>query len=267
MMANEVRVLDGAEELEDFLKVALPRANFVTRTTEKPFSNSVEEIFKEAILRPKGFIWSQERGTSCAPIPFDGVPFVCCGFRILECQFGKHRCHTTKCTESSDDVTSSASDHSYPKASADKKKKRIKLQGTRKIGCEASCNIRRILRLPAYSVDSTGLSASALVKAKAGKVKELKISILAALDAGDLSKLNVCDRFIVSYPTEGSHSGHDVITEKGKLASELSQRLSQSVIDRILQLVESGLRDARAIQTMFKVEYRHTVVNARDNFL
>ncbi|XP_065196481.1 uncharacterized protein LOC135827972 [Sycon ciliatum] len=221
-MANEVRVLDGAEELEDFLKVALPRASFVTRTTEKPFSNSVEEIFKEAILRPKAFIWSQERGTSCAPIPFDGAPFVCCGFRILECQFGKHRCHTTKSTESSDDVTSSASDHSYPKASADKKKKRIKLQGTRKIGCEASCNIRRILRLPAYSVDSTGLSASALVKAKAGKVKELKISILAALDAGDVSKLNVCDRFVVSYPTEGSHSGHDVITEKGKLASELS---------------------------------------------
>eukprot|EP00117_Sycon_ciliatum_P000789 scpid110681/ scgid6715/ len=120
MMANEVRILDGAEELEDFLKVALPRANFVTRTTEKPFSNSVEEIFKEAIPRPKAFIWSHERGASCAQIAFDGVPFISCGFRILECQFGKHRCHTTKSSESSSDVSSSASvDHAYPKASAD----------------------------------------------------------------------------------------------------------------------------------------------------
>ena len=42
------------------------------------------------------------------------------------------------------------------------------LIGTRKIGGEASCNIRRILRLPDYSVDSTGLSASALANAKGG---------------------------------------------------------------------------------------------------
>ena len=32
-MPNEIKSFDGREALEEFLKAALPRANFVTRTT------------------------------------------------------------------------------------------------------------------------------------------------------------------------------------------------------------------------------------------
>ena len=34
-MPNEIKSFDGREALDEFLKAALPRANFVTRTSDK----------------------------------------------------------------------------------------------------------------------------------------------------------------------------------------------------------------------------------------
>ena len=37
-MPNEIKSFDGREALDEFLKAALPRANFVTRTSDKQFA-------------------------------------------------------------------------------------------------------------------------------------------------------------------------------------------------------------------------------------
>ncbi|XP_065197955.1 uncharacterized protein LOC135829475 [Sycon ciliatum] len=56
------------------------------------------------------------------------------------------------------------------------------------------------------------------------QLEKLKKSVTTALEAEKLCELSLCERFIVSYPTAECHTGHDVTTETGKLAGELSQR-------------------------------------------
>ncbi|XP_065198746.1 uncharacterized protein LOC135830417 [Sycon ciliatum] len=113
--------------------------------------------------------------------------------------------------------------------------------------------VRCVLRLPEFSMDATSLSPNAFKKAKADQLEKFRKSVATALEAEKLCELSLCERFIVSYPTAECPTGHDVTTETGKLAGELSP----AVIGRIFTMVENGLRDARAMHTIFKVEFKN----------
>ena len=52
------------------------------------------------------------------------------------------------------------------------------------------CNIRRILRFPDFSLDPAGLTPNALKKKKSAKVEEIQ----QALESGNLSSVNICER-------------------------------------------------------------------------
>eukprot|EP00117_Sycon_ciliatum_P030213 scpid77271/ scgid0065/ len=247
MENQELHTIDGNTALKDFLKSTLPRANFVKRRTEKEFDCSVEDTLQEATARQRAFSWRQESSKINVPVPFDGVPFLCCGSQVLDCQFGLERRHgeIPLPTTGGDGDT----EHSYGRR-AGHLKKRIKLQGTRKVGCTASCFIRRIIRFPGYSVNG-----EATPKEKTAKLEHLRRDLQGASDCGSLSDFSIQERYVVSCPTTVSHTGHDCQSWKGKMAGELSQRLSKEVIQHILQFTEKGLRDARAIQTFFSIEY------------
>ena len=64
-----------------------------------------------------------------------------------------------------------------------------------------------------------------------------------------------CRRFYVSAPKASCHSGHEVKTWVGVLTAKLSQRVSPLVIQEIHDLVEQGLRDARAMDAIFSMKY------------
>ena len=48
-MPNEIKSFDGREALDELLKAALPRANFVTRTSDKQFAASIEDITSSSV--------------------------------------------------------------------------------------------------------------------------------------------------------------------------------------------------------------------------
>ena len=48
-MPNEMKSFDGREALDEFLKAALPRANFVTRTSDKQRRKSYQVMILNII--------------------------------------------------------------------------------------------------------------------------------------------------------------------------------------------------------------------------
>lgn len=131
---------------------------------------------------------------NCNPlIPYDGIPFLILGKKVLECHQGPHRDQKTnkkklqRCKKNSD--------HTY------NAKQRNMAQPSKKKGCPAELKIRHILKFPGYQLAENENYKYCRNKATA-KLKE------------DLTRknqdINVVyeHRFYVSFPEKDDHFNH-----------------------------------------------------------
>lgn len=124
----------------------------------------------------------------CRDIYFDGIPFAVEEEKKLDCQYGKHYFKQKK------------------QNSESTKAPRLRLQGTRKIGCMASVTVKTYLLYPQYTLK--GQKDKNMSTRKMKKLQEEMLSKLRDALKTDASKVEVIQRYFVSLPTEDAHSGH-----------------------------------------------------------
>ena len=161
---------------------------------------------------------------------FDGVPFSVDKVSILDCQYGVHYWKEKKEKES--------------------KKKRLKLQGSRKIGCHAHIRIHAYTLYPDFQLspdESQGVS-----KYKLRQIKEEKLQ--AARETIATGGVKTVQKYFVSLPMEQAHEGHPV----GEAAS-FCQRIHPIILNKISELVSSGIDETKEVQRALNHYVKHTL--------
>ena len=166
----------------------------------------------------------------------------------MHCQFGSHYFgNKIKRITSQEEVCSvEKSGPSVPLQphNPKKKKERISLQGTRKIGCTAGIHIREYILYPEYKVVNVGFQSNwQLRKAKESILNDLKEDLLHGKSVKRVAK------YFVSLPTEEAH--HKTHMTGGMHA--LAQRIHPKVISKIRELVEAGIYEVPAVKRALKL--------------
>ena len=172
-MSSEETFVHGRQALETLLREKLPRSNYVIRRTDKEFHErySIEDAIASGEL---ALHWYQTHPILKVKIPFDGTPFACLGRQQLDFQFGEERGHSMSSSSNDEklfsgkEVDSSKQhiDHSYAQP-AQVMKDRLKIQGTRKMGCKAKYFVRRVVRFPDFAIEESCGSRYQRMKAMA----------------------------------------------------------------------------------------------------
>lgn len=138
---------------------------------------------------------------------FAGIPFSLEEEKILECQYGKHY-YKEKCNG----------------------KKRLRLQGTKKIGCPATIKIKIFSLYPKFKINADMKEGKTLRQVQA--LQKLQVQSLREALLKDNSNVQICTKFWVSIPSRTVHSGHPV----GKEAV-YCQRIHPLLIAKITEMV------------------------------
>ena len=145
--------------------------------------------------------WRKTAGNT--DVSFDNVPFSIFEERKLDCQKG---------------------DHYYKEKPAKQcEKKRLCLQGTRKIGCPAHIHIKGYLLYPEYKLQDTDLKGQAKRHSQEQLLQKLRKSLET-----DESKVATQKLYHVSLPTLEAHSDHVREISRG-----YSQRVHPELIHQI----------------------------------
>lgn len=163
--------------------------------------------------------WKKVQGSKT--IHFDYTPFSVKESRILDCQFGPH----------------------YFKQKPTKGKK-LWLQNTRKIGCQAHIDIKGFVLYPEFAI-----SEAERVGLNNWKLRCLQEERLEMLRQGVAAKqpVKTSMKYFVSLPMESAHSGHPT----GPTAI-FAQKLHPLVSQKILEMVKSGISDTSEIKHCLK---------------
>ena len=121
------------------------------------------------------------------------------------------------------------------------KKKRLCLQGSRKIGCHAHIEIKGYTLYPEYAVSQT-LTECANRKSKEQNLKRL-CDILANGKPVATKKV-----YFVALPMVDAHSGHEVGEQGG-----FAQRIHPELIHQINEMVHQGITDSSEIKRALKL--------------
>lgn len=141
----------------------------------------------------------------------------------FHCQFGKHYYKEKKPTSD-----------------------RVKLQGTRKIGCPAHLHVHTIQLFPEFSISVDDLSRLGVRKLKEIKSKKLA-NLRVIMDAGD-KKVEMRTKYYVLLPNkEAHHSYHKTCGEAG-----FSQKIHPKLVGKINELVSEGTTDAQEVKRALK---------------
>ena len=155
--------------------------------------------------------WKKAQGSRT--IHFNYIPFSVKESRVLDCQFGPH----------------------YFKQKPTKGK-RLWLQNTRKIGCQAHINVKGFILYPEFAV-SEGKRESL----NNWKLDTLRKKVTAKQPVKTLIK------YFISLPMESEHSGHPT-----SLSGIFAQKLHPLVPQKILEMVKSGITDTSEIKHSLK---------------
>ena len=158
------------------------------------------------------------------------MPFSVDKVSVLDCQYGEHYWKEKKGKEN--------------------QKKRLKLQGSRKIGCHAHIRTHTYTLYPDFQLspdESQGVS-----KHKLRQLKEEKLR--AAREAIATGGVKTIQKHFVSLPTEQAHQGHPV----GQAAS-FCQRIHPIIINKISELVSSGIDETKEVQRALNHYVKHTL--------
>lgn len=153
---------------------------------------------------------------------FDNTPFTVSAIRKLDCQYGNH----------------------YYKEHPGKSD-RTRLQGTRKIGCQAHITVRTITVYPDYQlpeVESCQLGPRKLKEQK----KEKMAQLLNAIACGEPVKTTT--KYHVLLPTEEAH--HSFHETKG--AAGYAQRIHPKLVEKIYELASEGITDTQEVKRALK---------------
>ena len=144
-------------------------------------------------------------------VSFDNIPFSLEEVRILDCQYGEH----------------------YFKK-REKGSKTLRLQGSRKIGCQAKIRIKCYTTYPDHALpDTTNMTSRQAKQTQQNALDKLR----KALESGE--KVNMDTKYFVSLPSIDAHSGHPL----GCDACGFAQRIHPLVTQKITELVSSGITD------------------------
>lgn len=169
--------------------------------------------------------WAKREGSR--EVSFDGVPFSVNKVSILDCQYGKQ----------------------YWKQK-ENKKKRLKLQGTRKIGCHAPIRTHTYTLYSEFQVSSE--KSKTLSQYKLRLIKEKKLQ--AARDAIKMGQVKSVQKHFVSLPTQAAHAGHSV-----GAAASFCQRVHPIILKKISELVSSGIYETKEVQRALNHYVKHTL--------
>ena len=179
-------------------------------------NSSYNIIFAIFIQKKLKLFWSHTVG--CHTIKLNSTPFSIGEKRLLHCQYGMHYFKPYQSTSN-----------------------RVKLQGTRKIGCSASIELRKFVFYPEYSVDSK-LSTKCMTKKQERKVKEAALKQLTNelhREEG-ASKVLTTNKYFVSLPTcEANHDTHRTGTSVA-----FAQKVHPLLIQKIHELVLAGVSES-----------------------
>ena len=145
--------------------------------------------------------------------------------RRLDCQFGQR----------------------YYKEKA-QKSTRLKLQGSRKLGCHAHIQVKKCIVYPEYKVTEEELKQLSLRTLKVKKMNALKLE-LAKNPTTVATKL----MSYVSLPMEETHTGHPT----GGGVAGFSQRVNSQVAARIAEIVADGITDKSQVRTSLRHYVMH----------
>ena len=218
----------GREALDNLLRTFYDSTHSSFGVRQSVGESSKNQSLLLSGLVRRQVLWQQSLGD--IKIPFDGTPFLVCGRSVvMECQHGARRQPST-CSSSSRKV----------------------FQASRKGTCEAVVKYQRVLRFPEHSI-STGPTTSAYqlksMKARAANV----LSSFADPDRATASSARVVERYYVFLPTVDAHDGH-LSSALGEAAARRSQRVHPELVGRIYDFVCAGIRDAREIRKLLKLE-------------
>ena len=140
----------------------------------------------------------------------EGTPFSIVETKTLDCQFGP-RYYKEK----------------PPKSS------RVKVQGSRKIGCHAHIVIKKCVLYPEYKVHQDGNKVTVPIRTlKQRLMQELKQQLNR-----DAALVETTTAYFVSLPTESAHHGHPT----GGGVAGFSQRMNEKVATKISEIVGDGI--------------------------
>ena len=162
-------------------------------------------------------------------VEFNNTPFTVTAIRKLDCQFGKHY----------------YKDHQG-------KSDRTRLQGTRKIGCQAHIIVRTIALYPEFQLpeaESTHLGPRSLKEKKKEKLAQLH----KLLCCGEVVKTNT--KYHILLPMEEAH--HSFHETRG--AAGYVQRIHPKLVEKIYELVSEGITDTQEVKRALKHHTLHVL--------
>ena len=159
---------------------------------------------------PKLF-WTKTEGDRT--IQFNGIPFSVEKVTTLDCQYGEH----------------------YWKKKA-KKTNKLKIQGTRKIGCPAKLKTFTYVLYPDYKISLSNTSQHKLRKHREDLLDTARLAIRDGMAKS-------CRKYFVSLPTTEAHSGHICGT-----SANFSQRVHPIIVQKISEFVAGGITETNEVQ-------------------
>ena len=128
------------------------------------------------------------------------------------------------------------------------KNKQVRLQDTKKIGCQAKIKIKSFTLYPEYSLPKQSLSSR--------QQKQLQEEVLEQLrqDLASGKAVQTERKYFVSLPTEEAHSGHPT-----GHCSGFSQRIHPLLIEQITELVSAGITNTGEVKRLLRHYTRNTL--------
>ena len=166
-------------------------------------------------------------------VQFDGVPFSIGEKRTMDCQYGQQ--------------------YYKPRTTLNK---RVRLQGTRKMGCKAHIIQRQYILYPEFAIPSS-CSYESMRQERLAKEEKLH-QLRDHLNSQKLVKTKSV--YYVSLPTEEAH--HSTHPTRG--ANMMAQRVNPHIAARISELVGEGMTDPYEVSKALK-HYVTTVLCASSN--
>lgn len=142
--------------------------------------------------------------------------------RLLDCQYGKH----------------------YYKEKCKEKSGRLRLQGTRKIGCQATIKVKKFNLYPDFKI-SGDLKDKTWRERQA--IQTSQIQCLREALKKDASSVAVLTKFWISLPSVKAHCGHPVGEE-----AVYSQRIHPLLVTKITEMVIGGITSTSEVKKSLK---------------
>ena len=123
------------------------------------------------------------------------------------------------------------------------KSTRVKLQGSREIGCHAHIQLKKCVVYPEYKVTDDELKLLSMRTLKDKKITALKLQL-----AKNPAEVKTKVMSYVSLPTEDAHSGHPT----GGGVAGFSQKMNSQVASRLAEIVAEGITEKGLIRTLLR---------------